>query len=86
MPLLKNKSNKNEETLVSVGELPEMRGKGENTEIEKKSNKFQSYINSVKIFLGNVYLTIPNVFSKTGWLGGIMLYSLVAVLNTYTMT
>ena len=86
MPLLKNKSNKNEETLVSVEVLPEMERKGENTEIEKKSNKFQSYINSVKIFLGNVYLTIPNVFSKTGWLGGIMLYSLVAVLNTYTMT
>jgi solute carrier family 36 (proton-coupled amino acid transporter) len=43
-------------------------------------------VNSVKIFLGNVYLTIPSVFSKTGIVGGIMLYSLVAVLNTYTMT
>ena len=36
--------------------------------------------------MGNVYLTIPSVFSKTGIVGGIMLYSLVAVLNTYTMT
>lgn len=43
-------------------------------------------MNSVKVFLGNVYLTIPHVFSHTGWLGGIMLYSLVALLNTYTMT
>ena len=43
-------------------------------------------MNSVKVFLGNVYLTIPHVFSHTGWLGGIMLYSIVALLNTYTMT
>ena len=42
-------------------------------------------MNSVKLFLGNVYLTIPHVFSKTGWLGGILLYSLVAILNSYTM-
>ena len=52
----------------------------------KKSTNLQSYMNSVKIFLGNVYLTIPNVFSKTGWLGGLMLYCIVALLNTYTMT
>lgn len=43
-------------------------------------------MNSVKLFLGNVYLTIPNVFSHTGWLGGILLYSTIALLNTYTMT
>ena len=42
-------------------------------------------MNSIKIFLGNVYLTIPNVFSKTGFIGGLFLYSIVAVLNTYTM-
>jgi hypothetical protein len=52
----------------------------------KLSSNFQAYMNSVKIFLGNVYLTIPNVFSHVGWLGGITLYSLVALLNTYTMT
>jgi len=28
---------------------------------------------------------MPNVFSQTGWLGGIILYSVIAVLNTYTM-
>lgn len=33
-----------------------------------------------------MFLTIPNVFSKTGWLGGILLYTIVASLNTYTMT
>ena len=43
-------------------------------------------MNSVKLFLGAVYLTIPNVFSHTGWLGGILLYTTIAVLNTYTMT
>lgn len=42
-------------------------------------------MNSVKIFLGNVYLTIPAVFSKTGLIGGIILYSTIALLNTYTM-
>jgi len=55
-------------------------------EDSKKSSNFQSYMNSVKIFLGNVYLTIPSVFSHTGWLGGILLYSTIALLNTYTMT
>lgn len=29
---------------------------------------------------------IPSVFSHTGWLGGILLYSIVAILNTFTMT
>ena len=60
--------------------------KGIDIEDAKKSSNFQSFMNSVKLFLGNVYLTIPNVFSKTGWLGGIMLYSIVALLNSYTMT
>ena len=49
------------------------------------SNSFQSYVNSVKIFLGNTYLTIPAVFSKTGWAGGIFLYVSVALMNAYTM-
>lgn len=53
---------------------------------KKLSNNLQSYVNSVKIFLGNVYLTIPAVFSHTGLAGGIGLYSMVAALNTYTMT
>ena len=43
-------------------------------------------MNSIKIFLGNVYLTIPSVFSHTGIVGGIVLYCLVALLNSYTMT
>lgn len=64
----------------------EDREKASYQEKMKKSSNFQSYMNSVKIFLGNVYLTIPVVFSHTGWLGGIMLYSVVALLNTFTMT
>lgn len=39
----------------------------------------------MKIFLGNVYLTIPPVFARTGIIGGILLYVTIAILNTYTM-
>lgn len=52
---------------------------------EVKSNAYQSYFNSVKIFLGNVFLTMPNVFKETGWLGGLLLYSMIAAMNAYTM-
>ena len=40
---------------------------------------------SVKLCYGNAYLSIPNVFSKTGWLGGILLFCSVGLLNIYTM-
>lgn len=74
------------ETLVSIDILLEMEKQEKESFIGAiKSNAFQSYMNSIKIFLGNVYLTMPNVFSKTGWLGGILLYSIICVLNTYTM-
>lgn len=42
-------------------------------------------MNSAKLCYGNAYLSIPNVFSKTGWLAGIFLFSIVGVLNVYTM-
>lgn len=42
-------------------------------------------MNTAKLAYGNAYLAIPNVFSKTGWLGGILLFSIVGVLNIYTM-
>ena len=42
-------------------------------------------MNSAKLCYGNAYLSIPNVFSKTGWLGGILLFAIVGVLNVYTM-
>ena len=42
-------------------------------------------MNSAKLAYGNAYLSIPNVFSKTGWLGGIILFSVVGILNIYTM-
>ena len=51
----------------------------------RKSSDFQSFMNSVKLAYGNAYLSIPNVFSKTGWLGGILLFSVVGILNIYTM-
>lgn len=37
------------------------------------------------MFLANSYLTMPAVFSQTGWVGGILLYSVVCLINTYTM-
>jgi len=43
-------------------------------------------MNNVKVFLDFDFLTIPHVFSQTGWLGGIMLYCLIAALNLFTMT
>ena len=42
-------------------------------------------MNSVKVFYGTVYLTYPNVMEQTGYVGAILLYSVVAALNTYTM-
>lgn len=42
-------------------------------------------MNSAKLCYGNAYLSIPNVFSKTGWLGGLILFPTVGVLNIYTM-
>jgi hypothetical protein len=51
----------------------------------KKSSDLQSLMNSVKIFFGNVYLTIPNVFEQSGILGGIILYISIAAMNAYTM-
>jgi len=34
---------------------------------------------------GNAYLSIPNVFSLTGYVGGYVLFSVVGSLNIYTM-
>ena len=51
----------------------------------RRSSDFQSFMNSAKLAYGNAYLSIPNVFSKTGWLGGIILFSFVGILNIYTM-
>ena len=42
-------------------------------------------MNSAKLCYGNAYLSIPNVFSKTGWLGGLLLFTIVGLLNIYTM-
>lgn len=55
-------------------------------EIVYKSKPYQSYFNSTKIFLGNAYLTIPNVFKRTGWIGGIILFSVIALLNCISMS
>lgn len=54
-------------------------------ENRRQSSDFQSWMNSAKLCYGNAYLSIPNVFSKTGWLGGLLLFSIVGLLNIYTM-
>ena len=53
--------------------------------VKKQSSDFQSFMNSAKLCYGNAYLSIPNVFSKTGWLGGICLFVITGLLNIYTM-
>jgi hypothetical protein len=82
-----NRINSDEVSFIDSCILEEIELRKEIGEVEqiKKSNDFQSFINSIKIFFGNVYLTIPNVFEQTGIVGGILLYSTVAVLNSYTM-
>ena len=54
-------------------------------ENRKQSSDFQSFVNSCKLVFGNAYLTIPHVFSLTGWLGGLSLFGVVGSLNLYTM-
>ena len=51
----------------------------------KYSTNFQTFLNCVKMFLGNTFLTIPAVFKATGWLGGLILYVFIGILNTYSM-
>ena len=57
----------------------------EEAENRKQSSDFQSWLNSAKMSYGNAYLSLPNVFTKTGWLGGIILFSVTGLLNIYTM-
>ena len=54
-------------------------------ETRKQSSDLQSFMNSAKLCYGNAYLSIPNVFSKTGWLGGLVLFLSIGLLNIYTM-
>jgi len=57
-----------------------------NTEPKQpKSSNFQAYINTAKLFFGNAYLSIPNTFSYSGIVGGILMFSVVGAINCYTM-
>lgn len=42
-------------------------------------------MNTAKLFFGNAYLTIPNTFKFTGWLGGLLLFVSIGCINCYTM-
>lgn len=42
-------------------------------------------MNTSKLFFGNAYLSIPNTFASTGWLGGLILFVLIGPINGYTM-
>ena len=54
-------------------------------ENKKLSSPIQSWFTTAKLIFGNAYLSIPNVFTFTGWLGGIFLFSSIGALNIYTM-
>lgn len=58
---------------------------GEIDEKERKSTNFQAFMNTAKLFFGNAYLSIPNTFMFAGLIGGLLMFSLVGILNCYTM-
>ena len=58
----------------------------ESNEAPKKlSSPFQSWMTTAKLCFGNGYLSVPNVFTFTGWLGGFVLFGTIGSLNIYTM-
>ena len=86
--------NASEDTFVPTGswsskenpaQSPWLPGQREVVEKRKQSSNLQSWFNSAKLCFGNAYLSIPNVFSKTGWLGGIILFVVIGMINVYTM-
>lgn len=40
---------------------------------------------SVKLFFGISYLSLPNTFSQCGLLGGVLLFTVVILINGVTM-
>jgi amino acid permease len=75
-----------QDKLINLSSNEKVNDSESSTTEKKLSSDFQIFANNIKIFLGNIYLTMPSVFNKTGWLGGILMYSMIAALNTYTMT
>ena len=51
----------------------------------RQSSSFQSWFNTLKCLIGNLYLSLPSIFSRVGLLGGIGLLCGFCVLNIYTM-
>lgn len=52
---------------------------------KKLSTPFQSWMTTAKLCFGNAYLSVPNVFTFTGWLGGSVLFGTIGLINIYTM-
>ena len=42
-------------------------------------------MNTAKLFFGNAYLSIPKTFSYSGIVGGILMFTIVGLINCYTM-
>lgn len=40
---------------------------------------------SVKLFFGISYLSLPNTFAQCGLLGGVLLFTMVLMINGFTM-
>lgn len=53
--------------------------------MKTESSNFQSFMTTAKLFFGNAYLSIPSVFMSAGLFGGIVMFSLVGLLNCFTM-
>ena len=54
-------------------------------EKKRAASPFVSFMITVKLFFGISYLAMPSVFSLTGELGGILLYTTALILSAYTM-
>jgi hypothetical protein len=42
-------------------------------------------MNSVKVTFGITFLAMPNVYSLSGWLGGLFLYTLTIAIRSFTL-
>ena len=42
-------------------------------------------MNTTKMFIGTGYLSIPNIYASSGWLGGMIMIIIVGALNCITM-
>ena len=69
---------------LNTGSDPISKDKG-NHESRAAPSDLQLFMVTVKLFFGISYLSMPNTFAHCGLIGGIMLFSIVIVMNGITM-